>query len=273
MIRRQNSARSTAGTGVGVRLLIGAVIAVFSLISYFSSQEFNPVTGEKQYLSLTIEQEIALGLQSVPALIQEFGGMSNDRQAQQLVDAVGFHLVNNSIAADYPWRFEFTVLNDPQTINAFALPGGPVFITTALLSRFETEDQLAAVLSHEIVHVLARHGAQRIAQNNLANGLIGAVSVASGDASASQTAAMIAQLINMSYGREDEIQSDTLGVCLMLQAGYDPNGMIELMRILNEASGGARQPEFFSTHPNPENRIARIQEAIEGAPGNCPTGR
>lgn len=272
MMRRQSSSRNTAGTSVGIRLLIGLALAVFSLISYVSSQEFNPVTGEKQYLSLTVQQEIALGLQSAPELIQEFGGLYNDPQAQRLVDDVGFNLVNNSIAADYPWRFEFSVLNDPQTVNAFALPGGPVFITIALLSRFETEDQLAAVLSHEIVHVLARHSAQRIAQNDLTNGLIGAVGVASGDASAQQTAAMIAQIVNMSYGRDDEIQSDTLGVCLMLQAGYDPNAMIELMRILQDAGGGARQPEFFSTHPNPENRIARIQEAIAGAPGNCPTG-
>lgn len=269
MMRRQSSSRNTAGTGVGIRLLIGLALAVFSLISYFSSQEFNPVTGEKQYLSLTVQQEIALGAQSAPQLIQEFGGLYNDSRAQQLIDEIGFDLVNNSIAADYPWRFEFSVLNDPQTVNAFALPGGPVFITIALLSRFETADQVAAVLAHEIVHVLARHSAQRIAQSNLANGLIGAVSVASGDASAAQTAAMIAQIINMSYGRDDEIQSDTLGVCLMIQAGYDPEAMIDVMRILEAASGGARQPEFFSTHPNPENRIARIREAIDTAPQNC----
>lgn len=267
MMRRQSS----GGSGLGVRLIIGLIMAAFALFSYFTSQEYNPVTGENQYLSLTANQEIALGLQAAPELIQQHGGASRDQQLQQLVKGIGADLVNNTVARDYPWQFEFTVLNDNQLINAFALPGGPVFITTALLSRFENEDQVAAVLSHEIVHVLARHSAQRIAQNDLTNGLIGAVGVASGDASAAQTAAMIGQMINMSYGRDDEIQSDTIGVCLMLQAGYDPNAMISVMQILAEASGGSGQSEFFSTHPSPDNRIARIQEAIAGASENCPS--
>lgn len=251
--------------GAGIRLIIGLVIAVFSLISYFLSQEYNPITGETQYLSLTTDQEIALGLQSVPELIQEFGGLYNDQRVQNAIDAIGRSLVQNSAARDTPWKFEFYVLDDPNTINAFALPGGPVFITTALLNRLETEDQIAGVLGHEIVHVLARHSAQQIAKSDLTNGLIGAVGVASGDASASQTAAMIGQLINMSYGRADEIQSDTLGVCLMINAGYDPNAMIDVMNILAEAGGGRSQSEFFSTHPSPDNRIARIEEAIANA--------
>lgn len=251
--------------GAGIRLIIGLVIAVFSLISYFLSQEYNPITGETQYLSLTTDQEIALGLQSVPELIQEFGGLYNDQRVQNAIDAIGRSLVQNSAARDTPWKFEFYVLDDPNTINAFALPGGPVFITTALLNRLETEDQIAGVLGHEIVHVLARHSAQQIAKSDLTNGLIGAVGVASGDASASQTAAMIGQLINMSYGRADEIQSDTLGVCLMINAGYDPNAMIDVMNVLAQAGGGSSQSEFFSTHPSPDNRIARIEEAIANA--------
>jgi predicted Zn-dependent protease len=187
-----------------------------------------------------------------------------------LVDNIGFSLANGDIARDTPWQFDFYVLDDPETINAFALPGGPVFITSGLLSRLETSDEVAGVLAHEIVHVLARHSAQQIAQSQLSNGLAGAVAVASGDASASQTAAMIAQLVNMKYGRGDELQSDTFGVCLMIDAGYDPNGMVEVMRILEAASAGNRPPEFFSTHPNPENRIREIQQAIEDAPTECP---
>lgn len=268
MIRRQSRA-SRSGTGAVVRFIFGLILAAFALFSYMTSQEFNPVTGENQYLSLTPRQEIALGLQSAPELIREFGGVYNDPQVQQAIDQIGANLVNNTVAAEYPWQYDFTVLNDPQTVNAFALPGGPVFITTALLGRLETEDQVAAVLAHEIVHVLARHSAQRIAQNDLTNGLIGAVGVASGDAGATQTAAMIAQLVNMSYGRDDEIQSDTIGVCLMLQAGYDPQGMVEVMGILAEAGGGSQQPEFFSSHPNPDNRIDRIRETIANADENC----
>jgi beta-barrel assembly-enhancing protease len=262
--------RQSSGSGASLRLIIGIIIAVISVISFLSSKEFNPVTGEDQYISLTVEQEIALGMQSAPELIEQFGGLYPDESVQAEIDRIGNNLVNSSIAQTTPWEFEFYVLDDPETINAFALPGGPVFITSALLNQLGTEDEVAGVISHEIVHVLARHSAQRIAQSDLTNGLIGAVAVASNDANAAQTAAVIGQLVNMRYGREDEIQSDTLGLCLMLDAGYAPEAMVEVMHVLESASQGAAPPEFFSSHPSPENRIQRIEEAIGGLPGNCP---
>lgn len=256
-------------SGAKARLVVGLIIAAISFFTYLTSQEFNPVTGEDQYVSLTHEQEIALGQQSERQIIQEYGGLYGDSATQQRIDDIGHRLVRESIANDTPWEFDFHVLNDDQTINAFALPGGPVFITTGLLFRLDSDDEIAGVLSHEIVHVLARHSAQRIAKGELSNGLIGAVGVASGDANAAQTAAVVAQLINMKYGRDDELQSDTIGVCLMIDAGYDPQGMIEVMRVLEAASGGQGQPEFFSTHPNPENRIAEIEAAIQNADEDC----
>jgi predicted Zn-dependent protease len=255
-------------SGAKSRLVVGLIIAAISFFTYLTSQEFNPVTGENQHVSLTYEQEIALGQQSISQIISEYGGLS-DNAAQQRINAIGSRLVRESIANDSPWEFEFYVLNDDQTINAFALPGGPVFITTGLLNRLATDDEVAGVLSHEIVHVLARHSAQRIAQSELTNGLVGAVGAASGDANAAQTAAVVAQLINMKYGRDDELQSDTIGICLMIDAGYNPEGMIEVMRVLEAASGGQSQPEFFSTHPNPANRINEIEGAIQNADQDC----
>ncbi len=257
------------GGGSSIRLILGVVIAIISIISYVTSRSVNPVTGENQYLSLTPDQEIALGLQSVPEIIQEFGGLSPDQNAQSAVDKVGFNIVNQSVARTTPWQFEFSVLDDQETVNAFALPGGQIFITEALLSQLTTEDEIAGVLAHETVHVLARHSAQQIASSDLTNGLIGAVGVASGDANAAQTAAVIGQLIGMRYSREDETQSDTLGVCLMIAAGYNPEGMIDVMRVLENASGGSQGPEFFQTHPNPANRITQIENAIQNAPSNC----
>jgi predicted Zn-dependent protease len=245
------------------RLLLGLAIAAMALISYCSSQQYNPVTGENQYVSLTPHQEIALGLQAAPQMIQQYGGLYPDQEFQDIVDAVGNQVVQNSQARDSEYQFEFHLLDDPDTVNAFALPGGPVFITTGLLGRLETEGQLAAVLSHEIVHVLARHGAQRIAKADLTQGMTEAVVVASGEASAGQIAAVVGQLVNMSYGREDELESDTLGVRLMVDAGYDPRAMLRVMEILAEARRGGAPPEFFSTHPDPENRLARIQQAIQ----------
>jgi predicted Zn-dependent protease len=268
--RRQAYGRTSgAGGGLGIRLLIGVVLAVFALISYLGAREYNPITGENQYLSLTPEQEIALGLQAVPELIQQFGGEYRDQETQQLIDDIGFGIVEDSVARETPWQFEFYVLDDRQTVNAFALPGGQIFITVALLAELETEDEVAGVLAHEIVHVLARHSAQQIAKNDLTNGLIGAVAVASGEASAARTAAMIGQMINMRYGRDAEYESDTLGICLMIDAGYDPNALITVMEVLRAASGGGGQPEFFSTHPDPGNRIAAIEEAIQNAPERC----
>lgn len=266
MIRTQRSRR---GGGIPIRLLIGLALAAFSLFSYFASSQYNDVTGENQHVSITPQQEIALGLQAAPELIQEFGGEYRDSETQDAIDEIGFDLVSNSVANDTPWQWEFTVVGS-DVVNAFALPGGQVFITTGLLAEMEDQDEVAGVLAHEIVHVLARHGAQRIAQSQLTNGLIGAVSVASGDANAAQTAAMIGQLINLQYGRDDELQSDALGVCLMIDAGYDPQGMVDVQRILQAASDGQRPPEFFSSHPNPDNRIQEIEEAIANADEICP---
>lgn len=252
-----------------LRLGIGFIIAIISLISYLSSSEVNPVTGENQHISLTVNQEIALGQQSISQMVQEFGGYYQDQEVQNAVKQIGRRLVNDSLANSTPWEFEFHVL-DSDVINAFALPGGPVFVTTAMLFELETEDAVAGVLAHEIVHVLARHSAQRIAKSELTNGLIGAVGVASGDRNTTQAAAVIGSLVNMQYGRDDELESDTLGVCLMIQAGYDPNGLLQVMEVLAQAGGG-RQPEFFSTHPNPDNRLQAIEQRIQNASRECPS--
>jgi len=266
-------------SGGKIRLVIALAIAAVAICSFFGSREFNPVTGEDQYISLTPRQEIALGLQAAPQMIQQHGGLYPNQELQDFVDETGFELVRSSAAADTDWQFEFHLLNDPQTINAFALPGGQVFITTALLERLQTEGQLAGVLGHEIGHVVARHSAQRIAKSQLTEGLVGAVVIASTDPNSpnsqavGQAAVVIGQLVNMKFGREDELQSDQLGVRFMAQAGYDPRAMIEVMRILAEAGGRSGQPEFFSTHPNPDNRVQRIQEAIRAEfPNGVPDG-
>ncbi|MAT43569.1 MAG: peptidase M48 Ste24p [Anaerolineaceae bacterium] len=275
---RLSPRRSSGGAGC-IRYVIAIVMAALALFSYLSSKQTNPVTGQDQYVSITQEQEIAIGLQSAPEMINQFDGEDPDPQAQQIVDMIGQELVQSSLANQGDYPFEFHLLADRETINAFALPGGQVFITRALFDRLQTEGQLAGVLAHEIVHVIARHGAERIAETQLTQGLTGAVVLATYDPNDPRTqqtaavAAMIGQLVNMKFGRDDEIQSDSLGVKIMAQTGYDPRAMIEVMRILDEASAGNRPPEFFSTHPNPENRIAQIEAAIRevfpnGVPDN-----
>jgi predicted Zn-dependent protease len=277
-VQRYNSSRRGGRFSVG-RILIALVIAAISIITYLSSKSYNPVTEEEQYVAITPEQEVVLGLQAAPEMARQFGGLEPDENAQAYVDEVCERLVQNSEAQSTDWPFECHLLADDQTINAFALPGGQVFITDALFDELETEGQLAGVLAHEIGHVVARHSAQQIAKAQLTEGLTGAVVVASCDpdnprsCNTAYMAQIIGQLINMKFGREDELQSDRLGVQFLSEAGYDPRSLIQVMEVLAASSEGQRPPEFFSTHPNPENRIARIQEAIQDVfPQGVPEG-
>ena len=274
-----NYQRSGGGFG-GAKLIIALLIAGFALWRYFGSEQVNVVTGESQRVSIKPNQEIALGLQAAPKLAQQFGGESGDSKGQRLVDEVGQEIVAESDAKKSPYRFEFHLLDDEDTVNAFALPGGQVFITEALLHKLDSRGQLAGVLGHEIGHVVGRHGAEHLAKQELTAGLTGAAVIATYDPNnpssrnSAAVAAAIGQLVNMRFGREDEMESDKLGVRYMAQAGYDPRAMLTVMQVLKKAAGGGgRQPEFFSTHPNPDRRMERIKEAIQQTfPSGMPAG-
>jgi len=262
-------------SGCSGRLIMAAAIAIFSLISYFGTTQDNPITGETQHVNITPEQEIALGLQAAPQMEQEFGGEDENANDQAIVDQVGNNILQGSPASSSPYQFEFHLLNDDQTINAFALPGGQVFITRALYDKLQTEGELAGVLGHEISHVVARHSAEQIAKTQLTEGLTGAAVIAAYDpnnpasANSAQVAMLIGQLINLKFGRDDELEADRYGVCFMNDAGYDPNEMVSVMQILEASSSGNEPPEFFSTHPSPANRIQEIQAAIQNT-SSCP---
>ncbi|MGV4462826.1 M48 family metalloprotease [Ornithobacterium rhinotracheale] len=245
------------------RLIIAIGIALFALFRYYSNSSMNEITGEKQHISISPEQEIRLGLDGRDYMIRESGGLLQDARTQEFIKQLGHKIVNNSAAHKTPYQFNFHVLADPNTVNAFALPGGQIFITVGLLKRLKTEGQIAGVLGHEIGHVVARHSAEQMAKQQLTQGLVGAADVAGGDVNSAQYAQMIANMINLKYGRGDELEADDLGVRFMIEAGYDPHELIEVMKVLEEASGGNRQPEFTSTHPSPTNRMEKIKTAIE----------
>lgn len=255
--------------GFKIRLIIGLVIAAFALFKYYSSSSVNEITGEKQHINITPEQEIQLGLDGRNYMIQESGGLYQDPEVQQYIDLLGRRIVESSDASKTPYQYEFHVLADANQVNAFAMPGGQIFITAGLLKRLETEDQVAGVLGHEIGHVVARHSAQQMAKQDLTQGLAGAAGVVGGDMNSAQYAQMIGNMVNMKYGREDELESDELGVRFMVQSGYDPHALIRVMEILDEASGGQAPPEFQSTHPSPKNRVQRIKEAIDKYGGSA----
>jgi predicted Zn-dependent protease len=262
-------------SGCSGRLIMAAAIAIFSLISYFGTTQNNPTTGEVQHIGITTEQETALGLQAVPEMEQQFGGEDTNANDQAIVDQVGNKVLQGSSAGNSPYQFEFHLLADPQTINAFALPGGQVFITRALYEKLQTEGELAGVLGHEIGHVVGRHSAEQIAKTQLTEGLTGAAVIAAYDpnnpssAGSAQIAALIGQLVSLKFTRADETEADKFGVCFMNEAGYDPNEMVGVMQVLEAASSGNEPPEFFSTHPSPANRIQQIQSEIQNI-NNCP---
>ena len=245
-----------------LKLLIGLGIILFSFFKYWTKGETNEYTGKKQHISISTDQEIALGLQSAPEMAKEYGGLYPDQEAQNYVKKVGEKIVSNSIARETPYRYDYHLLRDPQTINAFALPGGQIFITYGLYKLLKNEDQLAGVLGHETGHVVGRHSAEQMAKHELTNGILSGI-MAGTDPSTAQMASMVAHTVNMKYSRTDELEADRLGVKFMIDAGYNPYKYIEVMEILDKASGGQAPPEMQSTHPSGPHRIEEIKEAIK----------
>jgi predicted Zn-dependent protease len=282
-MRRSASYGGQRRSSLKMRLIIAAVIAAFALLSYYGRPgDENQVTGEMERVAFTEEaDEVALGMQAVPEMAQMHGGPSRDAAAQAMVDRIGQELLDGldkqlaDVGRHNPYRdaFNFTLLADQETVNAFALPGGQVFITAALFRDLKTEGQLAGVLGHEVGHVIARHSNKRMAKEQLFQGLAAAGGVAGGDVNSARMAQAVAQMVSMSYGREDELESDKWGVRLAFWAGYDPQAMIGVMEVLEAASRGQSPPEILSTHPKPGNRVEYIKRVIaDEFPNGVPSG-
>lgn len=256
------------GIGCNPRIAIGLLIICGTLLYHWlgTTEYQNEFTGRTQKLAIaSADEEIALGLQSAPQMIRESGGLSRDAKAAALVQQVGSRLLSSTAARQTPYQFKFHLLADRQTVNAFALPGGQIFITEGLFHRLKSEDQLAGVLGHEMGHVVGRHSNEQMASSRLWSGLAQGVGVMTSDGynnTGHQIAQMVAQYRVMKFSREDELESDALGVRFMTQAGYDPEALIGVMEILASVSGGRGSSDFMSSHPNPENRIGRIREII-----------
>jgi predicted Zn-dependent protease len=283
---------SRGNSALKMRLMIALAIAAFAVLSYYMKPgDRNEVTGEVEKVALTEEaDEVQLGLQAAPEMVNMHGGPSLDMADQRKVQAMGWalldaldeYLVDESekrpseppLRNPYRDNFRFTLLADPQTVNAFALPGGQVFITQALFNRLESDGQLAGVLGHEVGHVLARHSNKQMARAGLFQGIAGAIGVLGGDVNSARMGQMVGAVLSTKYGRGAELESDKWGVRMMAMAGYDPRSMIGVMKVLEEASGGGGgQPEFLSTHPKPANRVAYIEDVIATEfPNGLPPG-
>lgn len=279
----QDERGPSSGGGLSGRLLAAGAMVLIGVFMYMSQEQENPITHEKQHVSLSPAEEIRLGLQSAPLMTQKMGGelpASDPRSIE--VSKMGQFIVSHTDASKSPWKFQFHLLNDTQTINAFALPGGQVFITLGLFNKLETEAQLAGVLSHEMGHVIERHSAQQMAKSQLGDLLVTAVVVGASDpqhSGGSYQPAVVASVVNhmfqLRYSRKDESQADIWGLKLMNQVGYDPRAMIQVMEILKSAGSRGHTPEIFQTHPNPDLRIEQINAYLKDHPpsSNVKEGR
>lgn len=232
----------------------------------------NPATGKKEVSLMSEAQEIQLG-QQMDAEVKREMGVYNDAELQRYVKDVGMRLAAASERPNLPWNF--TVVDEPA-VNAFALPGGQIYITRGILAFLGDEEQLAGVLGHEIGHVTARHSAQQYTKATSAGIGLTLLSIFVPEARPLQGVAEQALgVLFLKYGRDDELQADRLGVQYTAKTGWNPQGvagMLQTLQRLDEANGDRRGvPNWLSTHPAPADRVQQVQRFIEQNPSAVAT--
>jgi len=226
----------------------------------------NPATGARQLMLISEPQEIAMGRdydQQVAASI----GLYADTAWQHWIQQFGARLAATSERPNLPWTFH--VVDDP-VVNAFALPGGYIYVTRGILAHLNSEAELGGVVGHEIGHVTARHSVSQLSKQQLAQLGLAVGSIASPDFG--RYAGLAGQALGvlfLKYSRDNESQADDLGLRYMRRANYDPREMphvFEMLTRVSQVQGGGRVPEWLATHPNPENRRGRIEQEIAALP-------
>jgi beta-barrel assembly-enhancing protease len=234
----------------------------------------NPITGEDELMfDRDYRHDIKLGKTVAPQVEKELKGRIKDQPLQDYINGIGHKVARFSHNPDFD--FNYVAVND-KSVNALALPGGCVFITKGLLLKLQNESQLAAVLAHETVHVVARD-TENMMSKQAGMGALFVLAASQARTQGEVAAADIAmQLVTLKYSREDERTADLGGMDYMLMAGYNPGGMVETMQILQKEEESNNSCDFFATHPSPENRIdylrAKIQSHYSGRIAGTKTG-
>ena len=239
------------------------IIALLVLLFFAPGCRVNPATGQKQLVVISEKQEIAIGRQAADGLEKHFDGKVSNTQLQEYVRSVGRKVAE---VADRKMPYDFTLLAS-DVPNAFALPGGKVYVTAGLMKKMDNERQLAAVLGHEIGHVCALHNVHALQRQLGAKILleIAQYAVQGEYAPSIQTATKYTtKFLNLRYSRKDEYQADKLGVWYMSRAGYNPCGMIELMEVLLKQKKGKESAffELFQSHPLTKKRIEQVRDHV-----------
>jgi len=239
-------------------LLLWSPIIIVSMTSCAS----NLATGERHLNLVSEAQEIAMGREADAQIIATLG-LYPDSALQRYVQDLGASLAENSERPDLPWTFR--VVDDP-VVNAFALPGGFIYVTRGLMSYVLNEAQLAAVIGHEIGHVTAQHAVHRMSEQQLTQLGVAAGMMIKPDLQRYGDYVNAALgLLSLKFSRDDETQADHLGLRYMVRDDKDPREMIDVFEMLSRvtAAGGGRVPEWLATHPNPENRGGQIQKELD----------
>ena len=248
--------RAASWRAAGWALLVG-------LAAGPSSCARNPATGKNEISLVSESQEIQMGQEYAQQIVKSMG-VYDDKKVQDYVSRLGLGMAAKSERPKLPWAFY--VMDDP-TVNAFALPGGSIFITRGILTHMNNEAELVGVLGHEIGHVTARHSVQQMTRQQIAQIGLGVGSIISSDVA--QYAGLAAQglgVLFLKYGRDAESQSDQLGFKYMVRDGYDPRGMATMFETLARVSkleGAGDIPEWASTHPDPGNRVQATMDRVD----------
>lgn len=224
----------------------------------------NPVTGKRELALVSESQEISMGQQAAQDVAASIG-LYQDQQVQSYVSAIGMKMAAISERPSLPWKFQ--VVEDPA-VNAFALPGGPVFVTRGIMAHLNSEAELASVIGHEIGHITARHSVQQMSQTQIAQIGLGVGSILSSSvAKYAGVASAGLSVLFLKYSRDHESQADELGFKYALQGGWDVREMLDVFRTLQRvgASSGSegKLPEWLSTHPDPGNRLTSTQHRLD----------
>lgn len=238
--------------------LRATALALALALAFASGCAVNPVTGQEDLMFYSAERDVEVGRTHAPEIEKVLGGRLPDENVQSYVNHIGQRLARICHRPDI--AYHFTVV-DYDKENAFALPGGYIYITKGMLEKLESEAQLASILAHEVGHVVARDTMVALSRQKVMWAALGAAML-SQSADAVGGTLFTGTFLSLQYSRDDEKDADLVGLAYMIQAGYDPNGMIETMRVLQELQE-VRPIEFFSTHPNPQNRLMYLQERIE----------
>ena len=241
------------------------LFGIYAAWYWFSNQEEVPITGRSQVVDMSTEQEMALGIQSYQEILSKERVLPVSDPRVRQVRAIGERIARASAAIDPGFEWEFNVIESPQA-NAFALPGGKVAVYTGILPIAENEDGLAVIMGHEISHALARHGAERMAMQKLTSLGVLATGVAVSDMDRGQQQMILGALgvgaqfgVMLPFSRDHESEADYMGLVLLAEACFDPREAPELWRRMG-AQAGAAPPEWQSTHPSSETRVAQFEQ-------------